>query len=84
MEGQINEPTQDDMHSTESGVTEPSVLAEGVPEKLGHEWRILHPYEIPGIRFPTDATLPNQRRLAENDALVELIQATKYLEDTPT
>ena len=35
------------------------------------------------MRFPTDATLPNQRRLAENGALVELIQTTKYLEDTP-
>ena len=30
------------------------------------------------------ATPPNQRRLAENDALVELIQTTEYLEDTPT
>ena len=36
------------------------------------------------MRFPTDATPPNQRRLAENDALVELIQTTEYLEDTPT
>ena len=35
------------------------------------------------MRFPTDATPPNQRRLAKNDALVELIQTTKYLEDTP-
>ena len=51
---------------------------------MGHEWRVLHPFEIPGVRFPTDATPPNQRRLAENDALVELIQTTKYLEDTPT
>ena len=31
-----------------------------------------------------DSTPPNQRRLAENDTLVELIQTTKYLEDTPT
>ena len=51
---------------------------------MGQEWRILHPFEIPGVKFPTDATPPNQRRLAENDALVELIQTTKYLEDTPT
>ena len=50
---------------------------------MGQEWRILHPFEIPGVRFPTDATPPNQRRLAENDALVELIQTTEYLEDTP-
>ena len=36
------------------------------------------------MRFPTDNTPPNQRRLAENDALVELIQTTEYLEDSPT
>ena len=51
---------------------------------MGCEWRILHPFEMPGVRFPADTTPPNQRRLAENDALVELIQTTKYLEDTPT
>ena len=50
---------------------------------MDHEWRVLHPFEIPGVRFPTDNTPPNQRRLAENDALVELIQTTQYLEDTP-
>ena len=60
------------------------LLAEGIPENLGCEWRILHPFEISGVRFPTDNTPPNQRRLAKNDALVELIQTTKYLEDTPT
>ena len=62
----------------------PYLLAEGIPEELGHEWRVLHPFEIPGVRFPTDNTPPNQMRLAENDALVELIQTTEYLEDTPT
>ena len=82
-EGQINEPTQGDTCSSESDATETSVLAERVPEELGQEWRILHPFEIPGVRFPTDATPPNQRRLAENDALVELIQTTEYLKDTP-
>ena len=49
-EGQINEPTPDDTHSTEIGQT--SVLAEGILEELGHEWRVLHPFEIPGVRFP--------------------------------
>ena len=83
-EGQINEPTQEDTHSSESSATETSVIAERVPEELGQEWRILHPFEIPGVRFLTDATPPNQRRLAENDALVELIQTTKYLKGTPT
>ena len=79
--GQINESTQNDTHSSESSET--FVLAERVPEELGQEWRVLHPFEIPGVRFPMDATSPNQRRLAENDALVELIQTTEYLEDMP-
>ena len=59
----------------ESSLHEPSLLIEEeVPENLGHEWRVLHPFELPGVRFPTDTTQSNQRRLAENDALVELIQ----------
>ena len=82
-EGQINEPSQEGTGSAESSLTEPYLLAEGIPENLGHEWRVLHPFEIPGVRFPTDNTPPNQRRLAENDVLVELIQTTKYLEDMP-
>ena len=36
------------------------------------------------MRFPTDTTPSNQRCLAENDALVELIQTTEYLNDVPT
>ena len=84
LEGIINEPTQEDTNSAESGLTEAYVLAKGIPEGLGHEWRVLHPFEIPGVRIPTDNTPPNQRRLAENDALVELIRTTEYLEDTPT
>ena len=58
----------------EGSISEPSLLVEEeVPENLGHDWGVLHPFELPGVRFPTDATPPNQRRLAENDALVELI-----------
>ena len=82
-EGQINEPTREGEDSGGSNPSEPYVLAEGIPDELGHEWRVLHPFEIPGVRFPADTTPPNQRRLAENDALVELIQTTEYLEDTP-
>ena len=40
--------------------------------------------EIPGVRFPTEDTPPNYRRLAESDALVELIQTAEYLEDAPS
>ena len=83
-EGQINEPTREDEDSVESNPSESYVLAEGIPGELGHEWRVLHHFEIPGVRFPTGNTLPNQRRLAENNALVELIQTTEYLEDTLT
>ena len=61
----------------------PSSVEEEVPENLGHEWRVLHPFELPGVRHPIDATPPNQRRQAENDALVELIQTIEYLEDIP-
>ena len=59
-------------------------LPENIPDELGHEWRILHPFYLPGVRFPTDIMPSNQRRLAENDALVELIQTTEYLDDVPT
>ena len=82
--GQINKPPQEGTGSAESSLSEPDLLAERIPENLGHEWRILHPFEIPGVRFPADNTPPNQRRLAENDALVKLIQTTEYLEDSPT
>ena len=57
---------------------------EGLPDELGPEWRVLHPFEIPGVRFPTDDTPPNHRRLAESDALVKLIQMAEYLEDAPS
>ena len=78
-----NGPPPDGTGSAENSLSECSLLGEGVPENLGHEWRVLHPLEIPGVRFPTDNTPSNQRRLAENDALVELIQTIEYLEDTP-
>ena len=57
---------------------------EGLPDEFGPEWRVLHPFEIPGVRFPTENTPPNQRRLAENNALVDLIQTAEYLEDVPS
>ena len=82
-EGQIEEHSREDEDSLESEPLEPLVL-EGLPDELGPEWRVLHPFEIPGVRFPTDDTPPNHRRLAENDALVELIQTAEYLEDAPS
>ena len=49
LEGQINEPTPDDACSSESDYTGISAHIEKVPEELGQEWRILHPFEIPGV-----------------------------------
>ena len=83
-EGQINEPRREDASSSESNTFEIETLPKEIHDELGCEWRVLHPFELPGVRFPMDSTPPNQRRLAENDALVELIQTTEYLDDVPT
>ena len=83
-EGQTTEPRREDASSSESNTSAVETLPEDIPDELGHEWRVLHPFELPGVRFPTDTMPPNQRRLAENDALVELIQTTEYLDDVPT
>ena len=83
-EGQTNEPRRGDASLSESNTSIVETLPEEIPDELGHEWRVLHPFELPGVRFPTETMPPNQRRLAENDALVELIQTTEYLDDVPT
>ena len=59
-------------------------LPEEIPDELGREWRVLHPFDLPGVRLPSETTPSNQRRLVENDALVELIQTTEYPDDVPT
>ena len=81
-EGQISKPREEENNSGESSVVE--TLPEDIPDELGHEWRVLHPFDLPGVRFPTDTTPSNQRHLAENDALVELIKTTEYLDEVPT
>ena len=83
-EGQINESTKEDASSSENNTSVVETLPEDIPDELGHEWRVLHPFDLPGVRFPTDTMPPNQRRLADNNTLVELIQTTEYLDDVPT
>ena len=83
-EGQTTEPRRDDANLSESNISIVETLPEDIPDELGCEWRVLHLFELPGVRFPKDTMPPNQRRLAENDALVELIQTTEYLDDRPT
>ena len=75
-EGQTEEQSQDDGDSEENAPLEPIVI-EGVPDELGPEWRVLHPFDIPGVICPTEDTSPNYRRLAGNDTLVELIQTAE-------
>ena len=83
-EGQTNEPRREDVSSNESNTSIVETLPDDIPDELGCEWRVLHLFDLPGVRFPTDTMPPNQRRLSENDALVELIQTTEYLDDVPT
>ena len=82
-EGQIEEHSRENEDSEENDTLEPLVL-EGLPDELGPEWRVLHPFKIPGVRFLTEDTPPTHRRMAENDALVELIQTAEYLKDAPS
>ena len=83
-EGQTNEPRRGDASLSESNTSLVETLPEEIPDELGHEWRVLHPFDLPGVRFLTETMPLNQRRLAKNDALVELIQTTEYLDDVPT
>ena len=83
-EGKTTEPRREEDSSNEGLETMEEAIPGEIPEELGHEWRVLHPFDLPGVRFPTDTTPTNQRRLAENDALVELIQTTEYQDDVPT
>ena len=83
-EGQTTEPRREGDSSNESLETMKEAIPGEIPDELGCKWRVLHPFDLPGVRFPTDTTPTNQRTLAENDALVEHIQTTEYLDDVPT
>ena len=47
-EGQINEPTREE-DSDESNPSDINVLPKEIPDVLGHEWRVLHPFELPEL-----------------------------------
>ena len=82
--GQTTEPQRERDSSNESFETVEETIPGDIPDVLGCEWRVLHPFDLPGVRFPNDTTPSNQRCLVENDALVELIQTTEYLDDVTT
>ena len=50
-EGQINEPVRENTVSDESNLSTIDVVPEEIPNELGHEWRVLHPFELPGVRL---------------------------------
>ena len=83
-EGQTTEPQREGTSSSEHKVSMVETLPEEIPDELGRKWRVLHPFDLPGVRLPSETTPSNQRCLAENNALVELIQTTEYLDDVPT
>ena len=83
-EGQTTEPQRKGTSTSEHEVSLVETLPEEIPDELGREWRVLHPFDLPGVRLPSETTPSNQRCLAENDALVELIQTMEYLDDVPT
>ena len=60
-EGQVEEQSRDE-DSEEDDTLEPLVI-EGLPDELGPEWNVLHPFDIPGVRCHTEDTHPNHRQL---------------------
>ena len=44
-EGQISEPQDGDNITGDSSIVE--TLPEGIPDELGCEWRVLHPFDLP-------------------------------------
>ena len=45
-EGQINKPTRENAISNENNPSAIEVLSEEIPDELGCEWRVLHPFEL--------------------------------------
>ena len=58
-EGQTNEPRRGDASLSESNTSIVETLPEEIPDELGCEWRVLHLFELPGVRFPTETMPPN-------------------------
>ena len=60
-EGQIEDQSQKDDESKNETI-KPFVM-EGQPDELGPERRIVHPFNIPGVRNPTEDTPPTRKIL---------------------
>ena len=55
-EGQTAEPRREGDSSYESLETMEETIPGEIPDELGREWGVLHPFNLPGVRFPTDNT----------------------------
>ena len=62
MEGQTNEPTREG-DSDESNPSDVNVTSKEIPDELGCQWRVLHPFELPGVRFSTDSIPPKSKEI---------------------
>ena len=62
-EGQIMESRRENASSSESNTSAIETLPEDIPDELGHEWRVLHPFELPGVRFPMDTMPPKSKKV---------------------
>ena len=57
--GQTTEPRRERDSSNESFETVEETIPGDIPDVLGREWRVLHPFDLPGVRFPNDTTPSN-------------------------
>ena len=62
-EGQINESRREDASSSESNTSAIETLPKEIPDELGCEWRVLHPFELPGVRFPPGQYSPKSKEI---------------------
>ena len=46
-EGQTNESRREEDSSSESNTSVVETLPEDIPDELGHEWRVLHLFDLP-------------------------------------
>ena len=61
--GQTNEPRREDASSSEGNTSTVETLPEDIPDELGYKWRVLHPFDLPGVRFPTDTMPPKSKKI---------------------
>ena len=64
-EGRITEPIGKDASSSGSNTSTVETLPEDIPDDLGHEWRVLPPFEPLGVRFPIRYHAPKSKKVGQ-------------------